>query len=135
MTAASCSSFLGTGVLDTSEGLCHFTKSALLSHDVVSDDFSWPTSDLIVRLYLLVSIRHRHRCERAVSQDTKVALNSPCIFKVLRFAHPNHFFRWSLQVCPQTIHSTFLFTRFLTSSEPQRCRFIVSKSQNVSIPD
>ena len=24
------------------------------------------------------------------------------IFKVLRFAHPNHFFGWSLQVCPKT---------------------------------
>ena len=28
-----------------------------------------------------------------------------------------------------------LFTRFQTSSEPQRCRFIVSKSQHISIPD
>ena len=29
----------------------------------------------------------------------------------------------------------FLFTKFQTSSEPQRCRFIVSKSQNILIPD
>ena len=26
-------------------------------------------------------------------------------------------------------------TRFQTSSKPQRCRFIVSKSQNISVPD
>ena len=119
---------------DTSEGLCHLAERALLSHDAVSDDFTWPTSDLIIRLYLLVSIRHQHRCGRTVPQDTE-ALNSPCIFKVLKSAHPNHFFRRSLQVCPQTRHSTFPLTRFQPSPEPQRCRFIVSKSQNISTPD
>ena len=36
---------------------CHLAESALLSHDVVSDDFTWPTPDLIVRLYLLAGIR------------------------------------------------------------------------------
>ena len=63
------------------------------------------------------------------------ALSSPCIFKVPRSAHPKNFFRRSLQVSPQRSHSTLLFTRFHTSSEPQRCRFTVSKSQNISIPD
>ena len=96
---------------------------------------TWPTSDLVLRLYLLISIRHRHRREKAVWQDTKEPLNSPCIFKVPRSTHSNHFFRGSWQVCPQTSHSTFLFTRFQTSSEPHRCPFIVSKSQNISIPD
>ena len=69
---------------------------------------TWPTSDLIVRLYLLVGIRHRHRCKKAVSQDTEESLNSSCIFKVLRSTRSNHFFCWSLQVCPQTSHSTWL---------------------------
>ena len=36
---------------------------------------------------------------------------------------------------PQTSHRTFLFARFQASPEPQRCRFIVLKSQNISIPD
>ena len=75
--------FSRLGGLDTSEGFCHLAESTLLSHDVVSGDFTWPTSDLIVRLYLLVGIRHGHRCERAVSLDTKESLNSSCIFKVL----------------------------------------------------
>ena len=135
MTATSCSSFLVSAVSDTSRGFRHLAESALLSHDVVSDDFTWPTSDLIVRLYLLASIRHQHRCEWAVSEDTKEALNTPSIFKVLRSTHSNHFFCRSLQVCPQTSHSTFLFTWFGTSSEPQRCLFVISKSQNMSIPD
>ena len=107
-------------------GLRHLAESVL-----VSDLFSWPTSELIARLCLLTSIKHWHRCERLVSQDTKEALNSPCIFNVLRFPHPNHFCRKSLRVCPQTSHNTFLFTRFQTGSEPQRCCFIVSKSQKI----
>ena len=115
--------------------LCHLAESTLLSHDVVSDDFTWPTSDLIVRFYLHVGIRHRHRCKRAVSQGTEESLNSSCIFKVLRSTRSNHFVCWSLQVCPQTSHRTFLFARFQASPEPQRCRFTVSKSQNISVPD
>ena len=103
MIVTSCSRFLVSGV---SESLGHFAESTLLSHEVVSDDLSWSTSDLIIRLYFLVSVRHKHRCERAFSQETKEALNSSCIFKVLRFAHPNHFFRRSLQVSPQTSDST-----------------------------
>ena len=112
MIVTSYSRFLTSGVPDTSESLGHFAESTLLSHDIVSDDLSWSSSDLIIRLYFLVSVRHRHRCERAFSQDTKEALNSSCIFKVLRFAHSNHFFRMSLQIGPQTSHCTFLFTRF-----------------------
>ena len=77
-----------------------FLTSGLLSHEKVSDDFSWSSSDLTISLYFLVSVRHRHRCERAFSQDTKEALNSSCIFKVLRFAHSNHSFRRSLQIGP-----------------------------------
>ena len=76
MTATSCASFLGWGVSDTPESFCHLAESTLLSHGVVSDDLIWPTSDLIVRLYLLVGIRHRHRCEKAVLQDTEESLNS-----------------------------------------------------------
>ena len=127
--------FVTSGVPDTSESLGHFAESTLLSHDIVSDDFSWSSSNLITRLYFLVGIRHRHRWERAFSQDTKEALNSSCICKVLRIAHSNHFLRRSLQIGPQTSHCTFLFTRFQASSKPQRCRFIFSKSQNISIPD
>ena len=129
MTTTSCSSFLGSGVSDTSESLCHLAESTLLSHDVVSDDFTWSTSDLIVRLYLHVDIRHRHRCKRAVSQDPEESLNSSCIFKVLRSTRSNHFFCWSLQVCPQTNHRTFLFARFQASPEPQRCRFSLEESE------
>ena len=99
------------------------------------DDFSWSSSDLFIRLYFLVSVRHRHRCERTFSQNTKETLNSSCIFKVLRFARSNHFFRRSLQIGPQTSHCPFLFARFQASSKPQRCRFTVSKSQNISIQD
>ena len=135
MIVTSYSRFLISGVPDTSESLGHFAESTLLSHDIVSDDFSWSSSDLIIRLYFLVSVRHRHRCERTFSQNTKEALNSSCIFKFLRFAHSNHFFRRSLQIGPQTSHCPFLFTRFQASSKPQRCRFIVSKSQNIYIPD
>ena len=45
----------------------------------------------------------------------------------------------SLEVCGpcRLAHKracTFLFTRFQACSEPQHCRFIVSKSQNISIP-
>ena len=135
MVVTSYSRFLTSGVSDTSESLGHFAESTLLSHDKVSDDFSWSSSNLIIRLYFLVGVRHRHRCERAFSQDTKETLNSSCIFKVLRFAHSNHFFRRSLQIGPQSSHCTFLFTRFQASSKPQRCRFTVSKSQNIYIPD
>ena len=83
MTASSCSSFLGSGVSDTSESVCHLAESTLLSHDVVSDNFTWPTSDLIVRLTLLVGIRHRHRCERAsrkilLSRSTPRASSLTC---------------------------------------------------------
>ena len=131
MIVTSCSRFLVSGVPDTSESLGHLAESTLLSHDVVSDDLSWSTSDLITRLYLLVSIRHRQRCERAFLQDTKEALNSSCIFKVLRFAHSNHFFRRFLQISPQTSHRTFLFARFQTSPEPQRAA--VSQSRRVKI--
>ena len=130
MIVTSCSRFLISGVPDTSESLGHLAKSTLLSHAVVSDDLSWSTSDLIIRLYFLVSVRHRHRCERTFSQNTKETLNSSCIFTVLRLAHSNHFFRISLQIGPQTSHCPFLFTGFQTSSKPQRCLFIVSKSQN-----
>ena len=101
MIVTSCSRFLTSGVPDTSASLGHFAESTLLSHEKVSDDFSWSSSDLIIRLYFLVSFRHRHRCERAFSQDTKEALNSSCIFKVLRFAHSTHFFHRSLQIGPQ----------------------------------
>ena len=72
-------------------------KVHLLSHDVVS----WPTPNLIVRLNLLVSFWHRHRCERAFSQDTREALDSSGIFKVFRLAHPNHFFRKSPENSPR----------------------------------
>ena len=119
MIVTSCTRFLVSRVPDTSESLGHLAKITLLSHDVVSDDFSWSTSDLIIRQYFLVSVRHRHRCERAFSQNTKEALNSSYIFKVLRFAHSNHFFRRSPQISPQTSHRPFLFTRFQTSSGPQ----------------
>ena len=112
MVVTSYSRFLTSGVSDTWETLGHFAESTLLSHDVVSDDLSWSTSDLIIRPYFLVSVRHRHRCERAFSQNTKEALNSSCIFKVLRFAQSVHFFRRSLQISPQTSHCPFLFTRF-----------------------
>ena len=57
---------------------CSLTKK-------ISDDFSWSSSNLIIRLYFLVGVRHRHRCERAFSQDTKETFNSSSIFKVLRF--------------------------------------------------
>ena len=127
--------FHGSGVSDTSESFCHLAESTLLSHDVVSDDFTWPTSGLIVRLNLVVGSRHRHRCERVVSQDTEESRNSSCIFSVLRSTRSNHFFCRSLQVCTQTSHSTFLSARFQASPEPQRCRFIVSESQKISIPD
>ena len=63
MIVTSCSRLLVSGVSDTSESLGHLAESTLLSHDVVSDDLSWSTSDLIIRLYFLVSVRHRHRCE------------------------------------------------------------------------
>ena len=120
----SCSRFLVSGFSEhVGEPRSFRGKHAALSHDVVSDDLSWSTSNLIIRLYFLVSVRHRHRCERPFSQDTKEALNSSCIFKVSRFAHSNHFFRRSLQISPQTSHRTFLFARFQTSPEPQRCRF------------
>ena len=74
-------------------------------------------------------------CRRQAQASMREALNSSCIFKVWRFAHANHFFRRSLQIGPQTSHCTFLFTRFQASSKSQRCRFIVSKRQNISIPD
>ena len=125
MIVTSYSRFLTSRVPDTSESLGHFAGKR----------FSWSSSDLIIRLCFLVSVRHRHRCERASSQDAKEAPNSSCIFKVLRFAHLNHFFRRSLQIGPQTSHCPFLFTRFQASSKPQRCRFIVSMSLNISIPD
>ena len=116
MVVTSYSRFLTSGVPVTSESLGHFAESTLLSHDTVSDDFSWSSSNLIIRLYFLVGVRHRPGCERAFLQETKEALNSSCIFKVLRFAHSNHFFRRSLQIGPQTSHCTFLFTRFQASS-------------------
>ena len=130
MVATSYSRFLTSGVSDTSESLSHFAESTLLSHDIVSDDFSWSSSNLIIRLYFLVGVRHRHRCERAFSEDTKEALNSSCIFKVLSFAHSNHIFRRSLQISPQTIHCTFLFTMFKPALNHS---VAVSSSQRVKI--
>ena len=74
-------------VSDTSNGVCHLAESTLLSHDVVSDDITWPTSDLIVRLYLLVSIRHWHRCEKTAqlpvhSQSLEVYTFEPLLLQV-----------------------------------------------------
>ena len=85
MVVTSYSRFLTSGVPDTSESLGHFAESTLLSHEKVSDDFSWSSSDLIIRLYFLVGVRHRHRCERAFSQDTNVHLQSfeVCTFEPL----------------------------------------------------
>ena len=37
---ATCSSFLVSRISDTTESLCHFAGSTLLSYDAVSDDFS-----------------------------------------------------------------------------------------------
>ena len=74
MVVTSYSRFLTSGVSDTSESLGHFAESTLLSHDIVSDDFSSSSSNFIILLYFLVGVRHRHRCERASSQDTKETL-------------------------------------------------------------
>ena len=98
---------------------------------VVSDDFTWPTSDLIVRLFLLVGIRHRHPCESAVSQDTEESLSSSCIFEVLRSTLSNHFFL----LVPASLPHSRATARSCSGPEPQCCRFIVSKSWNISIPD
>ena len=77
MIVTSCSRFLVFG----SFGHVREPRSSRGKHAaLVSDDLSWSTSDLIVRLYFLVSVTHRHRCERAVSQDAKESLNSSGIF-------------------------------------------------------
>ena len=69
MIVTSYSRLLTSGVPDTSESLGHFAESTLLFHDVVSDDFSWSSSDLIIRLYFLVGVRHRHRSrERSLAE-------------------------------------------------------------------
>ena len=57
MVVTSYSRFLTSGVSDTSESLGHFAESTLLSHDTVSDDFSWSSSNLIIRLYFLVGVQ------------------------------------------------------------------------------
>ena len=114
--------FSRLGIFGHVGDLCQLADSTLPSHDAVSDDLSWPTPHFIVRVNLLASFWHKHRSQRAFSQDTMEA-------------HPSRFFRKSLQVCPETSHSTLLCTRFQASSEPQRCRLMVSESQHVSVPD
>ena len=59
VSSATCSFFIVLRSSDTTEILCHFAESALFSYDVVSDDFSWPTLELFVRLNLPVSVCHR----------------------------------------------------------------------------
>ena len=61
MFVTSYSRFLSSVVSDTSESLGHFEENTLLSHVIVSDDFSLSTSDLIIRLYFVVGVTHRHR--------------------------------------------------------------------------
>ena len=52
MVVTSYSRFLTSGVSDTSESLGRFAESTLLSRDMVSDDLSWSSSDLIIRLQI-----------------------------------------------------------------------------------
>ena len=66
MTETSCSSFLGSGV---SESFCHLAESTLLSHDVISDDFTWPTSDLIDARGLSRKILRSRSTPRASSKS------------------------------------------------------------------
>ena len=47
----------GRGRKPPRKARCSLTKK-------ISDDFAWSSSDLIIRLYFLVGVRHRHRCER-----------------------------------------------------------------------
>ena len=114
----------------SSESFCHLAESTLLFHDVTSDDFTWSTSVSIVRLYLLVSIRHpqsmRKDCPRKIFRSRsnplasskswgshgRLLLLGPC-----KFAHR--------RVSARSCSSGF---------KPVRCRFAVSKSQNISPP-
>ena len=59
------------------------SRKARCSHDIVSDEFSWSSSDLIVRLNFLVSVRHRHRYERTFSQSLEVCTFEPLLLQVL----------------------------------------------------
>ena len=81
MVVTSYSRFLTSRVPDTSESLGHFAESTLLSHDKVSDDLTWSTSTLIIRLYFLVGtgidarglcrkIRRRRSTPRAFSKSS-----------------------------------------------------------------
>ena len=130
MVVTSYSRFLTSGVSDTSESLGHFAESSLLSHNIVSDDFSWSSSNLIIRLYFLVGVRHRHRCERAFSQNTKETLNSSCIFKSLEVCTFEPLLSQVPADWPTNEPLHVPVHQVQASSKPHRCRFIVSKSQN-----
>ena len=44
------------------------SRKARWSLTIVSDDLTWSSSNLIIRLYFLLSVGHKHRCERFFSQ-------------------------------------------------------------------
>ena len=100
--------FFLSGVSDALESLGNLAKGTLLSHDVISNDLSWTTPDLIVCLNLYVGVWQQHRSEIVQWQDSKETLDAMGIFKVSRFARTNHIFRQFLLVCPETSHCSIL---------------------------